>query len=76
MVDNQKQRQFIQNNMEPIQPKYRYVREGGIRKKRDNNNAFYFMLNGKRVRVCKLFFKRTLNINDSPIRTVHNKKNS
>lgn len=61
--------------MEPIQPKYQYVRVGGTRKKRDNNNAFYFRLNDQKVRVCKLFFKNTLDINDRPIRSVQEKRN-
>lgn len=73
--DVTKQRQFIANNMEPIQPKYQYVRVGGTRKKRDNNNAFYFRLNDQKVRVCKVFFKNTLDINDRPIRTVQEKRN-
>ena len=59
--------------MEPIQPKYQYVRVGGIRKKRNNNIAFYFRLNDQKVRVCKLFFKNTLDINDRPIQTVQEK---
>lgn len=70
-----RQRQFIHNSMEVIQPKYRYIREGGDRKKRDNNNAYYFIINDNKIRVCKIFFKNTLDINDRPIRTVQDKRN-
>ncbi|XP_073832635.1 uncharacterized protein [Musca autumnalis] len=72
----EKQRQYIANNTEPIQPKYRYIRENRKRKPRIMNNAFYFRIDGgdKRVRVCKLFFKNTLDINDRNISTVLEKK--
>ncbi|CAH1107483.1 unnamed protein product [Psylliodes chrysocephalus] len=48
---------------------------GGTRNPRKNNNAFYFKLDNIRVRVCKIFFKNTLDINDRPIRTVLAKRN-
>lgn len=73
--DIEKQRQFIANSIDQIVPKYRYVRIGGTRQQRKPNNAFYFKLNEGRVRVCKLFFINTLDINDRPIRTVLKKKN-
>lgn len=73
--DIAKQRQFIVNNMELIEPTYRYIRVGAIRKNRDYNNAFHFRLNDQKIRVCKLFFKNTLDINDRPIRTVQEKRN-
>lgn len=69
-----KQRQFINNSMELIKPKYRYERVGGTRKKRSFNNAFYFYQNDEKIRVCKTFFKNTLDINDRPIRTVQKKR--
>lgn len=69
------QRQFIANSMNEINPKYRYVRIGGTRNQRTKNNAFYFNHNNQKVRVCKLFFKNTLDINDRPIRTVIEKRN-
>ena len=44
--------------------------------RRSHNSAFHFNnTSGDRVRVCKLFFKNTLDINDRPIRTVLEKKN-
>ena len=52
-----------------------YVRFGGSREKRANNNAFYFRHEDEKVRVCKTFFKGTLDINDRPIRTVQEKRN-
>lgn len=73
--DLQKQRIFIKSSMEIIQPAYRYVREGGTRKKRDNNNAFFLYRNGEKVRVCKLFYRNTLNITNRTIRTVQQKRN-
>ncbi|XP_063591931.1 uncharacterized protein LOC134769019 [Penaeus indicus] len=73
--DIDRQRQFIANSIDEIVPRYRYVRIGGTRQQRKPNNAFYFKLNEGRVRVCKLFFINTLDINDRPIRTVLEKKN-
>lgn len=57
--------------MTTVKPKYRYVRERSTRRQ---NNAFYFEINNEKIRVCKLFFKNTLSINDRPIRTVINKR--
>lgn len=69
----QRQRDFIANSMQKITPKYRYVREGSTRRA---NNAFYFQLSREeRIRVCKLFFKNTLDITDRVIRTVIDKQN-
>lgn len=74
MANLEKQRQYIANNTEPITPKYRYVRGDGSRKPRIMNNAFYFRLGDRKIRVCKLFFKNTLDINDRNICTVLEKK--
>lgn len=70
--DLHKQRCFIAGCMIAIKPKYRY---STTENHRDFNQAFYFDING-RIRVCKLFFKSTLGINDRPIRTVISKKKS
>ena len=61
------QRDFISKCMVQVQPTYRYQRP--VSNRRLNNN-FYFEVEEKRVRVCKKFFKATLDINDRPIRTV------
>lgn len=68
--DNKKQWEYISKSMTIITPKYRYIREGGTRKPRQKNHAFHFKLPDKSVRVCKIFFKNTLGINDRPICTV------
>ncbi|XP_068209112.1 uncharacterized protein [Palaemon carinicauda] len=68
------QRQFIANSITAIESTYRYVRIGGSRQPRALNSAFNFHVNGEKVRVCKLFFKNTLDINDRPIRTVLEKQ--
>lgn len=73
--DVQKHWTYLSNCMTVIKPKYRYVREGGTRNKREYNNAFSFNLHDEKVRVCKLFFKNTLGITDRPIRTVMFKRN-
>lgn len=57
-----------------VTPQYRYQREGTCT--RDFNHAFYFYVEGKKIRVCKTFFKATLDITDSPIRTVLSKNNN
>uniref|UniRef100_A0A6P7GAH1 Uncharacterized protein LOC114339788 n=1 Tax=Diabrotica virgifera virgifera TaxID=50390 RepID=A0A6P7GAH1_DIAVI len=37
---------------------------------------FYFTVNNERIRVCKIFFKATLDITDTTVRTVLKKKNN
>lgn len=59
--DLQRQRNFLLLSMESVEPRYRYVRENSHRQK---NNAFYFSVNGQKIRVCKTFFKATLSISD------------
>ncbi|GAB6027835.1 hypothetical protein CHUAL_014075 [Chamberlinius hualienensis] len=68
----QRQRDFIAGCLEKVSPKYRYAKEGS---NRELNNAFHFVKKGQRIRVCKLFFKNTLDITDRQIRTVVNKQN-
>lgn len=70
----EKQRMFIGNATEPVKPKYRVIKEDNLKGPRKNNNAFYLKVGEKNVRVCKLFFKNTLDINDRNIRTVMEKK--
>ncbi|XP_046665796.1 uncharacterized protein LOC124357786 [Homalodisca vitripennis] len=71
--DLSRQRDFIASHIQNIQPTYQYKREGN---KRKPNQAFYFDVADKRVRVCKDFFRNTLGINDRPIRTVIDKKDA
>ncbi|CAG9773423.1 unnamed protein product [Ceutorhynchus assimilis] len=71
MGDLHRQRDFIAASMIKVEPKYRYVKEGSCRKA---NNAFFFEKDGKRLRVCKVFFMNTLDINHRVIRTVVEKK--
>jgi len=58
--------------MEIIEPKYQYKK---IDSKRTSNFQFYFNtgVNTPRTRVCKKFFKATLNINDTNITTARKK---
>lgn len=63
---------YISNCTTLVNPKYRYVREGG--KSRRPNNAFYFRMKDKNIRVCKYFFRTTLGISESPIQTALEKK--
>ncbi|CAH1106989.1 unnamed protein product [Psylliodes chrysocephalus] len=63
-----RKRDFLSKHMELITPKYRYVRAASNRRL---NIAFYFKTSdGKKLRVCKKFFKNTLNINDRTVLTV------
>ena len=70
----EKQRQFISNSTKAVEPKYRLIKKESSRRPRINNNAFYFQIGEKNVRVCKVFFRNTLDINDRNIRTVIEKK--
>lgn len=71
--DLRKQRTYISNSMTNIIPKYRYLTEEEGKRRRPKN-AFHFNLQKKKVRVCKTFFKNTLDITDGSIRTVLDKK--
>lgn len=66
-----RQRDFIAHHMQIINPEYRYVKQDSTRRL---NNAFHFDVNNKRIRVCKTFFKNTIDITDRPIRTILEKK--
>ncbi|KAG5882972.1 hypothetical protein JTB14_026430 [Gonioctena quinquepunctata] len=68
--DLQRQRGFIISHSQQIKPKYRYSSTQEFRKL---NSAFYLHVKGTRLRVCKTFFKATLDINDRPIRTALSK---
>ena len=70
--DNNLQRSFILQCMENIIPKYRMSTPGS---KRTHNNAYYFEINNIRIRVCKTFFMRTLDISSKMIFTTTKKKN-
>lgn len=70
--NSQRQRDYLSSCMSSIKPKYQYPRNEN---KRRDNNAFHFVINGDRIRVCKIFFKSTLDITDRPIRTVIEKRN-
>lgn len=74
----ERQWSFILQSMEEVKPTHRYVRidENGIQApKRGTNNAFFFTLLGKKIRVCKIFYINTLAINNRPIETALKKKN-
>lgn len=71
LAELQRQREFIVAHTEPIKPKYRYSNTQDFR---NLNSAFYFEVSKTRIRVCKTFFKATLDINDRPIRTALTKK--
>ncbi|XP_030764271.1 uncharacterized protein LOC115888640 [Sitophilus oryzae] len=68
-----RQRDFISGCMKVICPKYQYKM---INSNRKSKHAFHFKVNLVETRVCKVFFKNTLGINDRPIRTVIDKINS
>lgn len=64
------QRSFIRNSMLEVKPKYKYT---NAERPRNPNCAFYFTVNGIKIRVCKVFFINTLDISDKVIRTVKSK---
>lgn len=72
LKDITKQRAFIALSMQSYTPKYRYP----ISHRRRLNNSFYLECGEERIRVCKQFFKNTFDINDRPIRTVIEMKES
>lgn len=68
----EKQREYIASNMSSVNPKYKYSNAEHPRKP---NNAFFFIMSGTKIRVCKLFFMATLAINNRTIQTVVRKQN-
>ncbi|CAG9816980.1 unnamed protein product [Phaedon cochleariae] len=71
LADLQRQREFIVRHSQEIKPKYRYSSTQNFRAL---NTAFYFESDGTRIRVCKAFFKSTLDLNDRVIKTALSKK--
>ncbi|XP_026743215.1 uncharacterized protein LOC113504908 [Trichoplusia ni] len=65
--DLNKQRAYISTCMVDIVPKYKYT---NAEKPRRPNKAYYFTVNNIKIRVCKTFFKSTLDITDRTIFTV------
>lgn len=53
--------------MTVIEPKYSYKKENSNRKPK---HGFHLTVDRNQIRVCKIFFKNTLGINDRSIRTV------
>lgn len=69
MPDINRKRDFLLKHMELMPPNTRLKEI-----KRRPNYSFYFQTeNGIKMRVCKMFFKNTLDINDRTILTVRNK---
>lgn len=68
--ETHQQRSFIMSCMTDIKPRYKYTNAEHPRK---CNQAFHFLVDGKSIRVCKMFFMRTLDISDRVIRTVKSK---
>lgn len=66
-----RQRLYITSHIEKIEPVYRYSKS----KKKNSaprklNNAYFFNIGTRKIRVCKLFFSNTLSISNQSITTV------
>lgn len=66
------QRAYIRTCMEDVTPKYKYSNAENPRRP---NKAFYFIINDKRIRVCKTFLKNTLSVSERMVYTVQSKMN-
>lgn len=72
--DSTRQKDFILYSTETVANAKKQCDEcDNNTKKRGPNYAFYFEVNSKKIRVCKEFFKATLDINDRVIATVRDK---
>lgn len=71
LADLQRQREYIIRHTQEIKPKYRY---SCTHEFRNLNRAFYFEVAGNKVRVCKSFFKATLDVSNTSITTALAKK--
>lgn len=67
-----KQRAYINSCMTDVVPKYKYTNAA---QPRHNNKAYHFVINGTTIRVCKTFFKSTLDVTDRMIFTIQTKVN-
>lgn len=63
------QRDFIARSMTVINPEYQYKNN-----ERQANNSYHFLVKGERTRVCKTFFKSTLGISNTSIKTSQKKQ--
>lgn len=68
--DLTRQREFIARNSKVLKPSYRFTKKD---QPRNFNSSFFFVIDCKEVRVCKLFFVNTLGISDRTVRTVKRK---
>lgn len=69
----ERQRHFILDHMQNIQPKYRHV-VIDRKKERSLNKAYYFTKLYQRKQVCFLYFRNTLGISERFVRTVKTKE--
>lgn len=67
----ERQREFVVRHSQEIKPKYRYSSTQDLRAL---NTAFYFEVHGSKIRVCKPFFKSTLDLSNKAIKTALTKK--
>lgn len=70
LTDHALQRNFIVANSSQVIPKYRLNTEGS---KRGYNTAYYFTVGEEKIRVCKDYFMKTLDIGDKFIRNAFKK---
>lgn len=71
LSDLERQREFIVRHSQQIKPKYWYSSTQNLRAL---NNAFYFEINGSKIRVFKPFFKSTLHLRNKAIKEHFRKK--
>lgn len=75
---HQRQRDFLASCVKKVQPAIRRIRVAvgnpcSYKTPRLPNSAYYFMVNGKEVRVCKIFLLNTLSIGEKTLRNVVDK---
>lgn len=68
--DLYKQRAFISSCMVDIKAKYKYT---NAEKPRNPNKAYYFNVSNENIRVCKTFFKSTLDVSERMVYTTQQK---
>ncbi|XP_039296243.1 uncharacterized protein LOC111058861 isoform X2 [Nilaparvata lugens] len=64
--DVTRQRDWILKNIEKIEPKYRYAKEGS---NRAFNVAYFLFCDENKIQVCRTFFLNTLNISKTVVST-------
>lgn len=73
-LNAKEKRMFIVNTTEMIKPERRRKGKNSENSRKGNSYKYFFIIDGTRIQVCKLFYCGTLGISQKPVYTVHKHK--